>query len=143
MPYADIAVFLYALLAAGLAFAHSSEWPSAHAWSHGHLLLFIQFGVFAVLGLTQLAVLISERHSRRNGELEDACQLVAAYIDENCPAVRLRDVGVHIWTTAGPPFARHLRRSGSFLLAGKRERSGIVWVRERASSAPPGRTAGG
>lgn len=61
MPYADIAVFLYALLAAGLAFAHSSEMPSARAWSHDHVLLYAQFGVFILLGLTQLAVLVFER----------------------------------------------------------------------------------
>ena len=50
--------------------------------------------------------------------LEESCQLVAAYIDERCANVQLRNVGVHIWTTAGPPFARYLRRSSSFLLAG-------------------------
>jgi hypothetical protein len=112
MPYADIAVFLYALLAAGLAFAHSSEMPSARAWSHDHVLLYAQFGVFILLGLTQLAVLVFERRSRRHKELEDACQLVAAYIDEHCPAVRLRDVGIHLWTTAvGSPVTS--TRSGS------------------------------
>lgn len=129
MPYADIAVFIYALFSAGLAFAHSSEFPSANAWSKGHPLLFIQFGFFALLGLTQLAVLIWERRSRRNQELQAACQSVAAFVDEHCPNVRLREVGVHIWTVGGPPFARYLRRSGSFLLAGERERSGIVWTR--------------
>jgi hypothetical protein len=30
---------------------------------------------------------------------------------------------------AGPPFARYLKRSSSFLLAGDRERSGITWVK--------------
>jgi hypothetical protein len=129
MPYADIAVFVYALLAAALAFAHAGDLPSAHAWSRDHFLIYAQFGVLILLGVTQLAVLITERRSRRNKELEDACQLVAAYVDDHCPGVRLRDVGIHIWTTAGPPFARHLRRSGSFLLAGERERSGIVWVK--------------
>lgn len=129
MPYADIAVFVFALASAGLAFAHSSEFPSSHAWSKGHFLVFAQFGAFALLGLTQLAVMISDRRSARNRKLEDACQLVAAFIDERCPNVPLREVGVHIWTTAGPPFARYLRRSGSFLLAGERERSGIVWIK--------------
>lgn len=92
-------------------------------------MVYAQFAAFALLGLTQLAVMVSDRRSRRNKELEDACQLVAAFIDEQCPNVRLREVGVHIWTTAGPPFARYLKRSGSFLLAGDRERSGIVWAK--------------
>jgi hypothetical protein len=129
MPYADIAAFVFLLLSGGLALAHSDEWPSGDAWSKGHPLLLAQLLVFVLLGLTQLAILISGRRGERNKGLEESCQLVAAYIDERCANVQLRNVGVHIWTTAGPPFARYLRRSSSFLLAGDRERSGIIWVK--------------
>lgn len=129
MPFADIAAFVFLLLSGGLALAHSAEWPSTHAWSRGHVLPVAQLAAFALLGLTQLAILVSGRRSRRNEDLEKACQLVAAYIDEHCPGVQLRNVGVHIWTAAGPPFAGYLKRSSSFLLAGDRERSGITWVK--------------
>jgi hypothetical protein len=129
MPYADIAAFLFLLLSGALALAHSDEWPSGNAWSKGHPLLLAQLLVFVLLGLTQLAILISGRRVQRSEGREKACQLVAAYVDEHCPQVQLRNVGVHIWTVAGPPFARYLRRSGNFLLAGERERSGIVWVK--------------
>jgi hypothetical protein len=129
MPWADVAVLAYALLAAALAFAHSSEWPSAADWSKGHAWLIAQFVVFALLALTQLVVLVSARRSQRSKKLEEACQLVAGYVDDHCPEVKLRHVGIHVWVVAGPPFARYLRRSGSFLLAGERERSGIVWVK--------------
>jgi hypothetical protein len=128
MPYADIAAFVFLLLSGALALAHSDQWPSGNAWANGHPLLLAQLLAFVLLGLTQLAILISGRRARRNEDLEKACQLVAAYIDEHCPGVQLRNVGVHIWTTAGPPFARYLKRSSSFLLAGDRERSGITWV---------------
>jgi hypothetical protein len=129
MPYADIAAFVFLLLSGGLALAHSAEWPSTHAWSRGHVLPIAQLAAFALLGLTQLAILISGRRTHRNQNREDACQLVAAYVDEHCPGVQLRNVGVHLWTVAGPPFARYLRRSGSFLIVDERERSGIVWVK--------------
>jgi hypothetical protein len=129
MPYADIAAFVFLLLSGALALAHSDEWPSGNAWSKGHPLLLAQLLVVVGLGLTQLAILIAGRRGERNKGLEESCQLVAAYIDERCAKVQLRNVGVHIWTTAGPPFARYLRRSGSFLLAGDRERSGITWVK--------------
>jgi hypothetical protein len=129
MPWADVAAFVYLLLSGGLALAHSAEWPSAHAWSKGHILPVAQLIAFALLGLTQLAILVSGRRAQRNQSREDACQLVAAYIDEHCPGVQLRNVGVHLWTVAGPPFARYLRRSSTFLLVEERERSGIVWVK--------------
>jgi hypothetical protein len=129
MPYADIAAFVFLLLSGALALAHSDEWPSGEAWSKGHPLLLAQLVAFVLLGLTQLAILIAGRRGERNKGLEESCQLVAAYIDERCANVQLRNVGVHIWMTAGPPFARYLRRSSSFLLAGDRERSGIIWVK--------------
>ncbi|HWH20993.1 MAG TPA: hypothetical protein VN671_10695 [Solirubrobacterales bacterium] len=129
MPYADIAAFVFLLLSGALALAHSDEWPSGNAWSKGHPLLLAQLLVFVLLGLTQLAILIAGRRGERNEGREKACQLVAAYVDEHCPQVQLRHVGVHLWTVAGPPFARYLKRSASFLLAGDRERSGIVWVK--------------
>lgn len=133
MPFADIAAFVFLLLSGGLALAHSDEWPSAGAWSNGRPLLLAQLLAFVLLGLTQLAILISGRRARRNEDLEKACQLVAAYLDEHCPGVQLRNVGVHIWTAAGPLFARYLRRSSSFLLAGDRERSGITWVKGKGA----------
>jgi hypothetical protein len=129
MPFADIAAFVFLLLSGGLALVHSAEWPSGSAWSKGHPLLLAQLLVFVLLGLTQLAMLISGRRAQRSEGREKACQLVAAYVDEHCPQVQLRNVGVHIWTVSGPPFARYLKRSGNFLLAGERERSGIVWVK--------------
>jgi hypothetical protein len=125
MRWADVAAFVYLLLSGGLALAHSAEWPSTHAWSKGHVLPLAQLAAFALLGLTQLAILISGRRAKRSEGREKACQLVAAYVDEHCPKVQLRHVGVHIWTVAGPPFARYLKRSGNFLLAGER----IVWVK--------------
>jgi hypothetical protein len=128
-PLADIAAVVLTLLAAGLALVHSGSWPSAAAWSKGHFLLYAQFVVFGLLGLIQVAILIARRRSGRNKKLEESCQIVAAYVDDHCPRIPLKNVGVHIWTAAGPPFARYLRRSGGFLLAGERERSGIVWVK--------------
>jgi hypothetical protein len=97
-------------LSGALALAHSDEWPSGNAWSKGHPLLLAQLLVFVLLGLTQLAILIAGRRAQRSEGREKACQLVAAYVDESCPQVQLRNVGVHIWTASGPPFARYLRR---------------------------------
>jgi cytochrome c biogenesis factor len=74
MPYADIAAFAFLLLSGGLALAHSDQWPSGKAWANGDPLLLAQLLAFVLLGLTQLAILISGRRARRNEDLEEACQ---------------------------------------------------------------------
>ena len=122
MPYADIAAFVFLLLSGALALAHSDEWPSGNAWSKGHPLLLAQLLVFVLLGLTQLAILIAGRRGERDKGLEESCQLVAAYIDEHCPEVQLRNVGVHIWTVGGAAF-RPLPQTLEQLSAGGRPRA--------------------
>lgn len=125
--YADIAALALVGLTASLALAHSAELPSADAWSTGNPLPPSQVVAVALLVFAQVVIVIRGRKRQRNRELEDACREVAAYMDEQCPALPLREVGIHIWTVAGPPFAKHLRRSGGFLLVGTRARSGIRW----------------
>jgi hypothetical protein len=128
---ADVVALLLTAAATGLAAAHSSNLPDATAWTAGHPLPVAQVLAVAMLVLAQVGVVARDRGQRRNRELEDACREVAAYVDEQCPGLLLREVGVHIWTVAGTPFGRHLRRSGSFLLTGTRARSGIRWTQGR------------
>jgi hypothetical protein len=129
--WADVIGLLLVAATGALALAHSADFPSEDAWSSGHALPPIQIGAGILLVLTQVVLVVRGRKGRRDEELEGACRRVAAYIDQECPNLPLREVGVHIWTVAGPPFARHLRRSGSFLLIGDRARSGIRWTKDK------------
>jgi hypothetical protein len=124
----DVIGLLLVAATSALALAHSANFPSEVAWSAGHPLPPIQIGAGILLVLAQVMLVVKGRKGRRDQELEDACRQVAAYIDDHCPNLPLREVGIHIWTVAGPPFAKHLRRSGSFLLSGDRARSGIRWT---------------
>lgn len=131
--WADVVGLALVAVVGALALAHSADVPNSKAWSKGHPLPPAQIAAGVLLVITQIVVVVRARKGRRNTELEDACRHVAGYIDEHCPEVHLREVGVHIWTVAGPPFARYLRRSGSFLLGGQRARSGIRWTKEKGA----------
>ena len=127
--WADVIGLVLVAATGALALAHSAEFPNEEDWSKGHPLPLVQVGAGILLVLTQVVLVVKGRKGQRNRELEAACRQVAAYIDEHCPNLPLREVGVHIWTVAGPPCAKHLRRSGSFLLSGDRARSGIRWTK--------------
>jgi hypothetical protein len=127
--FADIIALALVAATTGLALAHSADFPSENAWSSGHILPPAQIAAVVLLVVAQISVVLRARRKQRNRELEDACREVAACIDEQCPSLPLREVGVHIWEVAGLPFARHLRRSGSFLLLSNRARSGIRWTK--------------
>src|SRR4051812_6061601 len=129
--WADVIGLLLVAATGALALAHSANFPSEKAWADGHPLPFIQIAAGILLILNQVVLVVRGRKEQRNTELEGACRRVAAYIDEQCPNLPLREVGIHIWTVAGPPFARHLRRSGSFLLTSDRARSGIRWTKDK------------
>lgn len=57
---------------------------------------------------------------------------LAAYIDDACPSIKLRDVGVHIWFVRGPFFARRLVRGPEFLLR-ERQKSNVAFVKGKAA----------
>ena len=127
--FADIIALGLVAATTGLALAHSADFPSTGAWSSGHVLPPAQILAAVLLVISQITVVLTARRRQRNRELESACREVAACIDELCPSLPLREVGVHIWAVSGLPFARHLRRSGSFLLLSNRARSGIRWTK--------------
>jgi hypothetical protein len=127
--YAQVFAFGFGAVAVILAALHSADLPDASAWTAGHALPLVQIGAVAAWLLTQLGILIGDFRSRRSQRLVDACRAVAAFIDDQCPELPLREVGVRIWMVSGPPWARHLRRGGSFLLAGERARTGIRWMK--------------
>lgn len=129
--WADVIGLLLVAATGALALAHSANFPTEEAWSEGEPLPPIQIGAGILLVLNQVVLVVRGRKGQRNMELEGACRQVAAFVDEQCPNLPLREVGVHIWTVAGPPFAKHLRRSGSFLLTGDRARSGIRWTKDK------------
>lgn len=131
--YAEGIALFFGAIAAALALAHSSHFPKEEWWSDGHPLPVIQVGVFVLWLFIQLGIVIAGAKSQRNRKLEDACREVAALIDDQCPALPLRDVGVRIWIVSGPPWARYLRRGASFLLSGQRSQSGIRWVKGKGA----------
>jgi hypothetical protein len=123
-------ISLALVLAVGvLTLAHTNDFPSKRSWHTPWPLVTLQILIAVLLALTQIAIVVSERRSKRNGKLDDACQQVAAYLDLHCPKLPLRHVGIHIWIVSGPLFARHLRRRAKFLLIGERAQSGIRWTK--------------
>jgi len=127
--YGDLAALLLGAGASVLALAHSAEFPDRKAWNSDAPLVVAQIAVMALFLVTQSANTILRRRGRRNRRLEDACREVAGLIDEECPELPLRYVGVRIWSVGGPFFARHLRRKASFFLSGDRGQSGIRWTK--------------
>jgi len=127
--YAQVFALGFGGSAAALAAAHSGNFPHESDWAAGELLPVLQIATVAFWGITQFGIVVGGFLSRRNDRLVDACREVAAFVDDRCPELPLREVGVRIWVVAGPPWARHLRRGASFLLAGERARTGIRWVK--------------
>jgi hypothetical protein len=127
-PYGDLIALLFGALASIAALAHSGEYPHPHDWAKGRPLLLVQIIVTAGLLITQALNTLGRRRYRRRLDLEAACREVAAYVDEHCPNIPLRYVGVRIWKVGGPPFARYLRRRASFFLTGERAQSGVRWT---------------
>jgi hypothetical protein len=127
--YGDLTALLLGAAASTFALAHSGEVPKAESWEKGAPLVVAQICVTALFLLTQSLNTFARRSARRNGMLEDACREVAGLIDEQCPELPLRYVGVRIWSVRGPFFARHLRRKASFFLTADRAQSGIRWTK--------------
>jgi hypothetical protein len=127
--YGDLTALLLGAAASTLALAHSGQFPKAEDWAGGAPLITAQISVTALFLVTQSLNTFARRKARRNRMLEDACREVAGLIDEQCPDLPLRYVGVRIWSVRGPFFARHLRRKASFFLTADRAQSGIRWVK--------------
>ncbi|MEA2386899.1 MAG: hypothetical protein QOJ22_1073 [Thermoleophilaceae bacterium] len=121
----------FALGCAGLvgvfALARSEDFPKADAWAAWQPLQLLHIVAAVAVLVTQVYLFLARRRNGRNRALEDACRQVAAYMDEACPKLPLREIGVHIWVVRGPFFAKHLRRGARFLLLGDRTQSGIRW----------------
>ena len=76
--------------------------------------------------MNQVATTVRSTRRKRDATLSEACLQLAAYTDEACPSIPLRDVGVHIWVVGGLPFSRRLVRGPEFRLR-QRRHSGIVF----------------
>lgn len=98
--------------------------PSKSAWlSHGYATL----AIAALAFLAAVSVWCAnrlQRRSDRDAELYEACVQMAAQVDELCPTVPLKDVGIHIWLARGRGKRRVLERGPQFLLR-KRLSSGV------------------
>jgi hypothetical protein len=96
--------------------ARSVEFPEKGWWKPGQpaTIVLLVAGAIAGVGAVITAVRVNRR--TRRATLSEACIQLAAYIDETCPSLSLRDVGIHVWRVGGPPFARRLHRRQQFLL---------------------------
>jgi len=96
--------------------ARSVEFPEKDWWEPGKPATYVLLAAGAIAGAG--AVVNAVRVSRRTqgATLYEACVQLAAYIDEKCPSLSLREVGIHVWRVGGPPFARRLHRPQQFLL---------------------------
>jgi hypothetical protein len=109
---AVVGIGLFPLLGAGRIF----EIPDKDAWAAGSPLAWALI-VTGIMSVTAGAVNAARlARSSRSSTLAEACVQLAAYIDEKCPSVALRDVGIHVWRVGGPFFARRLYREQQFLL---------------------------
>src|SRR5437867_76866 len=114
-PPRALAISAAAVFAAATV-ARSGEIPNAAFWKPGTAAMWVLLATGAISGIS--AVTNAVRLSRRNrrSTLYEACVQLAAYIDDECPGLELKDVGVHVWRVGGPFFARRLRRTQQFLL---------------------------
>ncbi len=125
-PPRFVAVASAALFSAGT-LARTFEIPSRAAWDAGRPLGWLLLLAGLIAGISGVVVALKSARRKREGLLSEACLRLAAYIDEECPSVDLRDVGVHVWLVAGPPWARRLHRGPEFLLR-ERQRSNVIFT---------------
>ncbi len=115
-------LFAVSTVARTIGFPNQEWW---RPWSAPTLVL-IAMGL--VTAVWQVFVNRDQRRRKRQSALDDASRSIAAHIDTSCPGLELRDVGVHVWVIAGPPWDLRLDRGGQFLLR-TRQPAAIVWTK--------------
>lgn len=106
--------------------ARSVEIPTKQVWAGGSLLTWLLVGTGVVTAIWQMYVHRDRRRRQQKAALAEACQRIAAHVDEKCPTLALRDVGVHVWLIGGPAYDLRLQRGAQFLLQ-ERQPSAVVW----------------
>lgn len=106
--------------------ARSAEIPTKEIWARGSISTWLLVGTGLVTAVWQMYVNRDRKRRQQQAALAEACQRIAAHVDEKCPGLGLRDVGVHIWSIGGPASDLRLKRRATFLLR-ERQPSAIVW----------------
>lgn len=106
--------------------AFSLNLPNKEIWESGKPLVIALIITGIVTAIYQPIVNLDQRQRKRQGILNDACREVAAHMDDECPELPLRRIGVNIWQVKGFWRWKHLDRVGRFLLRG-RASSNVIW----------------
>src|SRR5204862_4355592 len=103
------------------------EVPTKAAWESGGYATIVT--AFVAVVATAAGWLASRSHARddRDAKLYEACVQMAAQIDELCPSIALKDVGIHVWLAHGRGKRQVLKRGPQFLLRSRRD-SGILFT---------------
>jgi hypothetical protein len=132
MRWAREPLRLTAILCTGLftvgTLARSAELPSKEAWALGGAYTWALLATGFVTAGWQVYVNRDRRRRKRSTALSEACQRIAAHIDESCPGLELKNVGVHVWIIGGPPAELRLKRGAQFLLR-ERQPSAVIWTK--------------
>lgn len=97
-------------------------------WKTGEPAVIALIATGILTAIYQPAVNLSNRRNRRQILLNDACLRMAAHLDNECPTIPLRSIGVHIWRVR----VFSLRRVGQFLLQ-ERSTSNVSWKRGKGA----------
>jgi hypothetical protein len=106
--------------------AFSLGLPSKEIWESGKPLVVVLIVTGIVTAIYQPIVNLNQRQRKQQGILNDACREVAAHMDDECPELPLRRIGVHIWRVKGLWRWKRLVRAGRFLIRG-RASSNVIW----------------
>lgn len=109
-------------------FASAIKLPKQEWWDKDHVLPWIFLGTGVVTAVRQTVVSLDRRQRKRTTALNEACRQIAAHLDDHCPNLRLRQIGIHVWRVAGPSFSQHLKREAKFLIRDRRG-SSVPWTR--------------
>ena len=100
--------------------ARTLEIPDKATWSPGGVASWILVSSGLLAGYVYVANTYRLGKRTRRSFLAEGCLQLAAYIDDECSKIKLRQVGVHLWEVGGPPFARRLYRGPEFILRERR-----------------------
>ncbi len=114
------------------AIAFAAKFPNGAVWNEGQPLVLALIVTGVITAAYQSFANVDLGRRRRRALLDDACQQMAAYLDDKCSRIPLRSIGVHIWRVRGISRWKHLSRAGQFLLR-RRASSDVVWRRKKGA----------
>lgn len=126
----SLAIGIVVLLYGAEQLVKGSSFPNKHTWSAGEPggWIFLVTSIVVLLGyfFVTRAYARELKHGEQNTRLQAVCRDLTELIEGHTGIAR-NQLGAHVWTVAGPPSARYLRRRATFLVA-PRSPTTITWL---------------